>query len=114
MDIHNCRVGTVAGVKTKPGSLGLNALSAMQPAVTSALPIGSKVVSTKGHPGLVAAVFADGQWVRKFVDCPKCNRPTWEVETDEADFSQESGVQYLIVDGLGYWRVVDGGAVTLL
>lgn len=70
-------------------------------------PLGAKVQSSDGHTGVVAIVFSDGVWAKKFIDCPKCDRMTWVVDATEADFCEDSGPQYLIVDRAGIWRIID-------
>jgi len=74
-------------------------------------PIGAKVTTMSGLIGTVAILFADGVWVKKFLECPWCDRATWEIRTDQADLSDGSGPQYLIIDDQHYWHIVDDSQI---
>jgi hypothetical protein len=76
------------------------------------LTIGAKVRTTSGYTGVVEIMFRDGSWARKFIDCPWCDRSTWEVDIAEADLTATGTWQYLIVDDLGRWRLVDSSRVS--
>ncbi len=69
-------------------------------------PIGTKVTTQSGITGVVVALFADGAWAKKFLECPWCDKATWEISTAEADFTGLSGPHYLIVDQENRWRLV--------
>lgn len=68
---------------------------------------GTRVVTLSGHVATIVATFADGPWAKKFIDCPWCDRATWDVNIDEADLTDASAPQYLVVTDAGHWRLVD-------
>ena len=70
-------------------------------------PIGTRVATESGYTGRVVAKFADGVWIKKFLECPRCDKATWEVHTAEADLTEDSGAHSLIVDEQGRWHAVD-------
>lgn len=70
--------------------------------------LGTKV-SAGGVVGIVVAAFADGMWARKFMECPWCDSATWELRTEDADLSTDSGPQYLVDDvRSSRWHLIDG------
>lgn len=75
---------------------------------------GTRVVTLSAHVGTVVATFADGPWAKKFIDCPWCDRSTWDVDIDEADLSESSAPQYLIVTDAGHWRLIDRSRLSLV
>jgi DNA-binding helix-hairpin-helix protein with protein kinase domain len=71
-----------------------------------------QVVTSSGVRGALVAAFADGVWARKFLECPWCDRTTWEVRIEGADLSDDSGPQYLIEDvANSLWHMVDASRV---
>lgn len=74
-------------------------------------PLGTRVTTASGFKGKIVALFADGVWAKKFLDCPKCDRATWEINTAEADFTEDSHTHSLIEDREGRWHIVDDARV---
>lgn len=92
--------------------MGMTESTATSARATSAIPsLGTTIRTDSGIAGVVSATFADSAWARKFLECPRCDRTTWNVNTDEADLSLDGGPQCLVVDALGGWRMVDAGLI---
>lgn len=77
--------------------------------------IGTRVQLPGGTVGRITVAFADGAWARKFLDCPWCDQRTWEARTDDADFGEDSRVQYLVEDiKYSTWHIVDARRVEVV
>jgi hypothetical protein len=74
-------------------------------------PTGTRVVTASGFVGTVVILFADGVWAKKFLECPWCDRATWEIRTAEANLTETGGPHYLIVENVSCWHFVDESRV---
>ena len=110
-----CALGTAQGRECPSGdavdvAARTRTIASSVTSVTSMpalLSLGTIAQTQSGKIGVVSVIFGDSSWVQKFVNCPGCNKAMWTVDLSEADQSPDAGPQYLLVDGLGQWRIVD-------
>lgn len=110
-----CALGTAQGRECLSGDVAdvavrTRTIASPVPFVTqmpALLSLGTVAQTQSGKIGVVSVIFGDSAWALKFVNCPGCNKAMWTVDMSEADLSPDAGPQYLLVDGLGQWRIVD-------